>query len=124
MKTQIQKATSFLEKNDPVLKKIVNNIGPCTLKPNKNYFQSLVQSIMYQQLSLKAAGTIYQRFLAKIKKLSPENVLKLKDEEFRNCGVSRQKTKYLRDLSIKFHDGTIDWEKIHHLNTDQHFLFK
>ncbi len=119
MGSQIQKAKSFLKKNDPVLAKIIARVGKCTLEPGRNYFESLTQSIMYQQLSLKAAGTIYKRLVEKAKKITPENILKLSDEEFRNCGVSKQKIRYLRDLSAKFHDGTINWDKVHHLDDDE-----
>ncbi len=86
------------------------------LSPTKNPFGSLVSSIIYQQLSGKAAGTIQKRFLGLFKKLkngypTPEDVLKLSDEQFRSVGVSSQKTGYLRDLAQKFIDGTIEPKK-------------
>jgi DNA-3-methyladenine glycosylase II len=118
MEDSFEKAIIFLKKNDPVLKKIIKKCGPCTLKPNDNYFESLVQSIMYQQLSLKAAGTIYKRFIEKVKVLLPKNVLKLTDEDFQSCGVSRQKRRYVRDLSEKFISKEINIEKIKHLDDE------
>lgn len=85
-----------------------------TLEPTKNPFQSLVRSIIYQQLSGKAAGSILNKFvlLFKPKKFpTPEDVLKLTDKQFKSAGVSAQKAGYLRDLSAKFLDGTINPKK-------------
>jgi DNA-3-methyladenine glycosylase II len=73
-------------------------------------FQSLVKSIIYQQLSGKAAGTILKRFLALFPNSTfptPEQVLKLPDAKFRSVGISGQKMGYLRDLAKRFLDGTI-----------------
>ncbi len=73
-------------------------------------FASLVRSIIYQQLSGKAAGTILNRFLALFPKSTfptPQQILKLKDTQFRKVGISGQKMGYLRDLARRFLDGTI-----------------
>jgi len=74
-------------------------------------FQSLCESIIFQQLSGKAAGTILARFVAlfpKKKFPTPEDVLKIKTEKLRSAGLSGQKSAYLKDLAEKFKDGTID----------------
>ncbi len=84
------------------------------LEPTKNPFQSLVRSIIFQQLSGKAATSILNKFvlLFKPKKFpKPEDVLKLTDAQFKSAGVSAQKASYLRDLSLKFIDGTINPKK-------------
>ena len=84
------------------------------LEPTRNPFQSLVRSIIYQQLSGKAAGSILNKFvlLFKPKKFpTPEDVLNLTDKQFRSAGVSAQKANYLRDLASKFIDGTINPKK-------------
>lgn len=77
---------------------------------SKNAFESLVKSIIFQQLSGKAATTIFNRFVALFPKgtfPTPEQVLELKDAQFKKAGVSAQKTAYLRDLARRFQDGTI-----------------
>ncbi len=85
------------------------------LEPTKNPFQSLVRSIIFQQLSGKAATSILNKFIGlwpKKKFPKPEDVLKLSDVQFRSAGVSLQKAGYLRDLSAKFIDSTISPKKI------------
>ena len=98
------------------------------LTPSKNIFASLVRSIIYQQLSGKAAAAIERKFfglfdpkvlntkgkrrdLLDAKFPKPEQVLKLTDAQFRSAGLSGQKTTYLRDLSLKFIDGTMERKK-------------
>jgi DNA-3-methyladenine glycosylase II len=74
-------------------------------------FESLIRSIIYQQLSGKAATTILARFLILFpdsRYPTPAEVLKLKDPQFKKAGISPQKMGYLRDLAKRFTDGTID----------------
>jgi DNA-3-methyladenine glycosylase II len=73
-------------------------------------FYALTESIVYQQLSGKAAGTIYGRFLTVFpkKKPTPKALLKLSDEAIRATGISSQKLSYLKDLAQRFEDRTID----------------
>jgi DNA-3-methyladenine glycosylase II len=106
------------------------------LKPSKNAFASLMRSVIYQQLSGKAAASIERKFFALfdpavLKKTSvrgtviatkfpkPEAVLKLTDAQFRSAGVSGQKAKYLRDLAAKFLDGTIIPKKFPKMSDDE-----
>ena len=99
---------------DSVMRDIIENVGPCTLKPKNDFFESLVQSIMYQQLSLKAAGTIYDRFLKLVKTLNPKNVLKLTAAQMRKAGVSKQKQTYLKDLAKHFDKKLLTLHKFEH----------
>lgn len=74
-------------------------------------FQSLAEAIVYQQLSGKAAATILKRFIAlwpKKKFPTPDDVLEIKVEKLRVAGLSGQKASYLKDLALKFKDGTIN----------------
>jgi DNA-3-methyladenine glycosylase II len=85
-------------------------------------FQALVRSVIYQQLSGKAAGTILNRFLAQFpnKKFpTPEQVLSLKDAQFRGVGISGQKMGYLRDLAKRFMDGTIVPKKFPNMSDEE-----
>jgi DNA-3-methyladenine glycosylase II len=84
------------------------------LTPTKNAFQSLTRSIIYQQLSGKAAGTIYDRFVRlwpKKKFPTPEDVIKISDIKLRSAGLSRGKILYIKDLASKFLDSTIQPKK-------------
>ena len=100
-------------KRDKHLGALIKRHGPLehrryhSMKP----FQSLAESIIYQQLSGKAADTICKRFVALFpnKKFpTPEEVLKIKIEKMRSAGISNQKAAYLKDLALKFTDGTIE----------------
>jgi DNA-3-methyladenine glycosylase II len=80
-------------------------------KRSSDPFESLIRSIIYQQLSGKAAGTILARFIALFPDggyPTPLEVSKLKDTQFKKAGISPQKMGYLRDLAKRFMDGTID----------------
>lgn len=84
------------------------------LEPTTNAFQSLVRSIIYQQLSGKAAAAILKKFVALYtpKKFpKPADVLATSDKQLRSAGLSRGKIAYVRDLSNKFIDGTINPKK-------------
>ena len=61
-KKELAKAKKHLSKNDKVLKEIIKTAGDCSIKPHKRYFETLVKSIVSQQLSVSAAGTIFKRF--------------------------------------------------------------
>lgn len=93
------------------------------LNPNTRYFEPLIRSIIFQQLSGKAAAAILKKFtlLFGKKKPRPESVLQLSDVEFRSAGVSLQKANYLRDLARKFLDKTIVPKKIPSM-TDQEII--
>jgi DNA-3-methyladenine glycosylase II len=92
------------------------------LEPTKNPFQSLVRSIIFQQLSGKAATSILNKFIGlwpKKKFPKPEDILLLTDAQFRGAGVSLQKAKYLRDLSEKFLDKTINPKNFHKMSDQE-----
>lgn len=82
-----------------------------SISPKRDYFQALVRSIIFQQLSGTAANAILKKFLALFPGKTfpkPEHVLKISDTAFRSAGVSTQKIGYIRDLATKFLDGTIN----------------
>lgn len=108
----IQSALRHLKKDKIFAKIIARHDKPAFNE--RNPFAALVSAIIYQQLSGKAAGTIHRRFLAlypKKKHPSPEDILKTPARKFLSVGVSRQKREYLKDLSRKFLDGTIEPKK-------------
>ncbi len=102
-KQQLQIGTKHVSIEDPVLSKIIKEVGPCTISANKDYFGALVSSIVSQQISVKAADTIYGRFLELIgHQLIPEKVNHFEIDELRKAGLSKQKASYILDLSSKF----------------------
>jgi 3-methyladenine DNA glycosylase/8-oxoguanine DNA glycosylase len=112
----------YLEAADAVLAKVIGAVGPCRiqLRGQGTHFQALARSIIYQQLSGKAAGTIHSRFNALCPggAPSPEIVSRTSDAALRGAGLSRQKIGYLRDLSLKVTDGTLPLDHVHTLEDE------
>jgi DNA-3-methyladenine glycosylase II len=96
---------------------VIEAVGPCRfqLRNEGTHYQALTRSIVYQQLSGKAAGTILGRFNALYDEgnPTPEAVLETSDEKLRAVGLSRQKIGYLRDLSAKIAAGALPLDAIH-----------
>lgn len=91
------------------------------ISPTENPFLSLANSIIGQQVSIKAGNAIRAKFLLLFgrKKVTPENFLKLKTAELRGAGISPQKLGYLTDLAQKFVDKTIDHKNFHKMSDDE-----
>ncbi|MDO8626571.1 MAG: DNA-3-methyladenine glycosylase [Candidatus Magasanikbacteria bacterium] len=115
----IQESVAALKKNK-YFATLIKKYGLPDLKRGKNHFQALVSSIIFQQLSGKAAATIYNRFVAlfgKRKKFpTPREVLRMPVKKLRSVGLSGQKARYLRDLAQKFSDGTIQYKILHRMS--------
>ena len=109
----MRKAIYHLKKSDPILRAIIENVGPFRMEYGQPTFHSLAESILYQQLNGKAASTILKRFTESAgDPLTPEGILKLSDEQLRAVGLSKQKSSYLRDLSAKTQSGLLNFEKL------------
>lgn len=112
----MRKAVTHLKKSDPVIRAIIERIGPCRMEFGPPEFHSLAEAIVYQQLNGKAAVTIFNRFAALAgKPLTPEGVLKLSDEQMRSAGLSKQKSAYLKDLAAKTSAGVLDFARLSQL---------
>jgi len=105
----LRKATAHLRRTDPVLAAIIRDVGPCRLRTDETggAFAALVESIVYQQITGKAAASIYGRVRKLIKRRHPRphDILAATEEALRGAGLSRQKVAYLRDLAEKVRDG-------------------
>lgn len=106
--------------HDPALAKVVRQVGPFSLRRNKKYFVVLCKSIIAQQISTRVADTICDRFfhLFEGRAPSPEKVVLLADSELRGVGLSRQKVKYIQDLSRRFLDKTIRPHQLNYLDNE------
>lgn len=111
--TKLQQATKYLSKQDPVLAQVITQAGPCTIMPHTDYYWELIDSIISQQLSVKAAATIERRFqeLLGSKTPSPEAILAKSVEELRTAGLSGAKANYIRDLAQHIIDGSVRFDK-------------
>ena len=103
-------AEKKLSTADPVLAALISQHGPCQLTPHTDYYRQLVRSIIGQQLSVKAAATIYQRFLNLFDDSmpSPEQILTTDVEALRQIGCSYSKANYIKDLSLHILDDRLD----------------
>ncbi|WP_010530334.1 DNA-3-methyladenine glycosylase family protein [Lentibacillus jeotgali] len=106
-------AVNQLKAADQQMNKLIDIVGDVTVSMRPDYFKSLVRSIIGQQISVQAASTIFGRLEALLEGLiEPEAILKVSDEQLRTIGLSRQKVNYLRDLTAKVHDKTIDFAQM------------
>lgn len=109
----MRKAINHLKKSDPVLRAIIERVGPCRMEFGEPTFHNLAEAIVYQQLNGKAAVTIFRRFTdAAGEPVTPEGILKLSEQQLRAVGLSRQKSSYLRDLAAKTQAGLLNFEKL------------
>ena len=102
-KILIKKAMRHLKASDGVLSSLIREHGPCTISPTvDNPFHALVSSIISQQLSAHVARTIKGRLfdLIKAESFTPEKILKVPSNQFRNAGLSKAKIEYIRKLAL------------------------
>ena len=105
-------ACKHLVKKDRVMKRLIPQFGDACLQSRGDAFSTLARSIVGQQISVKAAQTVWHRFAALPKKMTPGNVLKLKVDDMRAAGLSARKVDYLVDLALHFDGGKLhvkDW---------------
>lgn len=107
-------AVKHLAQVDPILATVIKDAPLPTFKPHQNYYQELVESIISQQLSVKAAATILKRFreLFDSDFPAPGDILTKEVEDFRAVGLSRQKASYIQDLALKVIDGTVRFDHL------------
>jgi len=109
----MRRAVAHLKKSDPVMRAIIERIGPCRMRFGRPEFHSLAEAIVYQQLNGKAAVTIFKRFAALAgEPLTPEGILKLSDNQMRSVGLSKQKSAYLKDLAAKTAARLLDFTRL------------
>src|ERR1700691_5584211 len=109
----MKRATNHLKKADPVLAAIIARVGPYKIQYSEPIFQTLVRSIVYQQLNGRAAQTIFNRLTAAAKAdpLTPESILKLRPARMRKLGLSGQKMTYIRELARLTRSGEVDFDQ-------------
>ena len=117
----MRKAIRHLQTADPVLAAVIDRAGPCKIQYREPIFQTLVRSIVYQQLSGKAALTIFNRLAEAVKAnpMTPEAVLKLRLPALRKLGLSQQKANYIRELARLTRDGEVQFEHLPEMEDDE-----
>ena len=96
------KGKIYLSNKDKVLKKLIQTYKNEYLNLNSNYFHSLINSIIGQQISVSAADSMKTKFFKLKRNITPQTVYKLRTTDLRKCGLSRQKILYIRNISKFF----------------------
>jgi DNA-3-methyladenine glycosylase II len=103
-------ACKHLMKKDRVMKRLIPQFGQACLQSRGDAFVTLARSVVGQQISVKAAQTVWDRFMLLPKKLTPASVLHLKIDDMRAAGLSARKVEYLVDLALHFDNGAVHEE--------------
>lgn len=117
----LAEAATYLAKADPQLAPVIARAGVPTITPTKSYYQALVESIISQQLSVKAAATIQKCFLDLFSGEqfpTPGQILEKDIEELRSVGLSRQKGTYIQDLAVKVIEKTVQFDHLDGLSNE------
>ena len=117
-------AVRHLKRADPVLARAIEAVGPFRLKLDRNRFATLCESILHQQLALKAARTIAARFRqlygdGRGRFPTPAELLRTPPRRLRAAGLSRQKIGYLKDLARKGSDGTLPFDRLARMSDEE-----
>ncbi|TXF11702.1 DNA-3-methyladenine glycosylase family protein [Pelomicrobium methylotrophicum] len=100
---------------DPVLRQLIRRYDGPALRRRSDAFTALARSIVGQQISVKAAESVWQRLAAACGGVSPEALLELDEAQLRACGLSARKADYLTELARRFSDGSLSlqaWERL------------
>ncbi|MGH7156823.1 MAG: DNA-3-methyladenine glycosylase family protein [Candidatus Saccharimonadales bacterium] len=118
---KLRVAEKYLAKNDKKLAPVIKASGPCRIKPHTDHYGELVGSIVGQQLSSKAAATIWRRILDLFggKMPTPEQLLKIDGQKLRDAGCSWPKVGYMKDLAQHIIDGRLDLAHVSTMPNDQ-----
>jgi DNA-3-methyladenine glycosylase II len=116
----MRKAINHLKKSDAVLASVIARVGACQVAYREPTFEALARSIVFQQLSTKAARTIFGRLEeATGGKITPEAIQNLSVGEMRRCGLSKQKIGYIRDLADHALSGKVDFTRLSDMSDEE-----
>jgi len=116
----MKKALTHLKKSDQIMAAIITRVGAYKIVYRDPTFQALARAIVFQQLSTKAARTIYDRLeQAAGGAITPESIQNLSVGEMRRAGLSKQKIGYIRDLAEHAVSGKIDFVRLHSISDEE-----
>jgi DNA-3-methyladenine glycosylase II len=117
----ITEATAYLRGIDPVMRATIELVGPCTLQPDPDVFGALVDAIISQQISVKAADAIMARVRAALPEgqVTPENLASLDFERLRSLGLSTSKARYVLNLVEHIQSGQLQLERLQELEDEE-----
>ena len=118
------KAKKYLSKKDRVMKILIERYKHKTLTTRKDIFFSLCKSIIGQQISVAAANSVFKKFKGACnKKINPKIVKKITIQKLKKCGLSRQKAKGIKELSIKFSNSSFNPKLIKKMNDEEAIVY-
>ncbi len=109
----------YLRNTDEKISKLIDVAGDIDREYIPNPFIALLNSIVYQQLSYKAAMTIWGRFESLVKEITPNSIVSHSDEEFRGCGLSKTKVQYVKNIANAVLEGRLNLEQINELSNEE-----
>lgn len=116
----IESVYNFLSERDPVMRDLIGAVGGCDHNPGGDHYQTLIESMIYQQVTGKAAEAIYSKFLNRCGgSVTPETVSSLNLDQMRGAGLSRQKISYIMDLTEKVLNGDLQLDGIDSLADEE-----
>jgi DNA-3-methyladenine glycosylase II len=118
----LKKAERSLSRRDQQLRGLIKRHGPCRIRPHNRYFETLVEAVISQQLSTKAADTICNRFKAVYapdRFPAPERILATPSETLRATGMSYGKVSFVKDLAAKTQDGALKFNRVAKMGDDE-----
>ena len=119
---ELQRAERLLARRAPRMRALIKRYGGCAIRPHTRYFETLVGSVISQQLSTKAADTIFRRFkalYAPARFPKPEQILATPDADLRATGMSGSKVSFVKDLVVKTQDGVVKFNRLSRMNDDE-----
>jgi DNA-3-methyladenine glycosylase II len=114
----MEHAIAHLRAADPILAAVIDGVGPFAFTPSAHALRTLVDAIVSQQISVKAAAAIMARLEAQLGEVTPERILAAEPEQLRAVGLSGQKVRYLRDLAERAAIGALDLVALPALDDD------
>jgi DNA-3-methyladenine glycosylase II len=119
----LEEATAHLHRADQTMGRLIDHFGPPVMRPSGEPMATLIRSIMYQQVTGKAAASMQRKMLALYsddgRMPTPAELMATSDEEFRSAGVSRQKAGYLRDLALHIAEGRLNFDDFDELDDEE-----
>ena len=118
------KAKNYLSKKDNTMKILIKKYRDKTLITRKDIFFSLCKSIIGQQISVSAASSVFKKFYKTCNgKINPKTVRKISTQKLKKCGLSRQKVKGIKELSIKFVNNSFNPKLIKNMNDEEAIIY-
>lgn len=107
------RAKKELSRNDEVLHEIINEFDDLELVSRGDIFYTLIRSVIGQQISVKAASTVWSRFCERVGDIEPKNILSADIEVLRSCGLSQRKAEYVIGISESWSDyDSLEWKEM------------